>query len=127
MRAAQAVVDERLRIARELHDVVAHSMSVVTVQAGMARVVLDGDQEGDREMARRSLVAIERAGHQAMEEMRRLLLVLRGDGRPADAVALDPTPGLDDLDGSASTTTSCSSRSTATSTPTPSPVGPATA
>ena len=93
MRAEQAVADERLRIARELHDVVAHSMSVVTVQAGMARMVL----EDDPEKARRSLIAIEAAGRQAMNEMRRLLHVLRDDRGPAEAAALSPSPGLRDL------------------------------
>ncbi len=95
MRADQAVADERLRIARELHDVVAHSMSVVTVQAGMARMVL----EDDPEKVRRSLIAIEAAARQAMDEMRRLLHVLRDDRGPAEAAALAPSPGLRDLNG----------------------------
>lgn len=90
--ARQAVAEERLRIARELHDVVAHSMSAVTVQAGMARMVIDDDPA----LAKRSLAAIERTGHQALDEMRRLLYVLRSD----DGVAAEraPAPTLADLD-----------------------------
>lgn len=90
--AERAVVEERLRIARELHDVVAHSMSVVNVQAGMARLLVDDDPEG----AKRSLRAIERSGHEALEEMRRLLQVLRSDnGAPA---MRHPAPQLADID-----------------------------
>lgn len=91
-RARQAVVDERLRIARELHDIVAHSMSVITVQAGTGRMVI----EDDPAQAKAALVAIEHVGRQALDEMRRLLDVLRES--PDDAPALAPMPGLDDLD-----------------------------
>lgn len=92
-RAAQrAVAEERMRIARELHDVVAHSMSAVTVQAGMARMVI----EDDPELAKRSLASIEKTGQEAMDEMRRLLHVLRSDnGAPT---ARTPAPHLANLD-----------------------------
>jgi signal transduction histidine kinase len=91
--AVQAVAEERLRIARELHDVVAHSMSVVAVQAGTGRVVIDDDVD----QARRALAAIEDTSRRALDEMRRLLGVLRAGA--ADAAGLAPVPTLDDLDG----------------------------
>jgi signal transduction histidine kinase len=90
--ARQAVSEERLRIARELHDVVAHSMSVIAVQAGTGRMVIDDDVEH----ARRALAAIEETSKRALNEMRRLLGVLRAD--TPDAVALAPVPTLEDLD-----------------------------
>ena len=90
--ARQAVSDERLRIARELHDVVAHSMSVIAVQAGTGRMVIDDDTEH----ARRALTSIEETSKRALDEMRRLLGVLRAD--TPDGAALAPVPTLDDLD-----------------------------
>ena len=90
--AREAVAQERLRIARELHDVVAHSMSVIAVQAGTGRLVLDDDPDH----ARRALASIEETSKRALDEMRRLLGVLRAD--TSDAVALAPVPTLDDLD-----------------------------
>lgn len=72
--ARRAVLDERVRIARELHDVVAHHVSVMGVQAGAARRVLDRDPE----LTRRVLAGIESSGREAVTEMRRLLGVLRG-------------------------------------------------
>ncbi len=91
--ARQAVVEERLRIARELHDIVAHAMSVITVQAGTARMVMDGSPE----VARDALGAIEGTSRQALQEMRRLLSVLRDDS-DGGAEALAPARGLADLD-----------------------------
>ena len=88
---ATAVLDERARIARELHDVVAHSISVMTVQAGAARLLLDEDPP----RARQPLLSVEQTGRQALAEMRRLLGVLRGAD---DGAALAPQPGLDQLD-----------------------------
>lgn len=74
-RARQRVVDERLRIARDLHDVIAHGMSVITVQAGYAHLVID-----DRpDEARTALGAIETTGRETLVEMRRLLGVLRAE------------------------------------------------
>jgi signal transduction histidine kinase len=89
-KARRGVTEERMRIARELHDVVAHSMSVITVQAGFGNLVLD-DQPAQ---ARAALGAIETTGREALAEMRRLLGMLRDDG-PA---ALAPAPGLGELD-----------------------------
>jgi signal transduction histidine kinase len=85
--AARAVQEERARIARELHDVVAHSMSVMVVQAGAARRSIDRDREGAKE----AMVAIEQTGRQALDEMRRLLGVLRRDGDESLARAPQPT------------------------------------
>jgi signal transduction histidine kinase len=83
---------ERRHIARELHDVVAHSVSVMVVQAGAARHVLDDKPQAARE----SLLAVERSGHEAMTELRRLLGVLNDNGA---AAPLAPQPGIDRLDG----------------------------
>jgi signal transduction histidine kinase len=91
--ARQAVVEERLRIARELHDVVAHSMSVVAVHAGSGRMVAAEDPAA----AERALATIEVTTRSALREMRRLLGVLRSAGAEEPA-ALEPAPGLADLD-----------------------------
>ncbi|HVU78971.1 MAG TPA: histidine kinase [Gaiellaceae bacterium] len=82
--------EERARIARELHDVIAHSVSVMIVQAGAARLTLNGEAH----RATESLLSVERAGRQALDEMRRLLGMLRqGNVEPQ----LTPQPGLGDL------------------------------
>ncbi len=91
--ARQAVMEERLAIARELHDIVAHAMSVITVQSGTARMVMDGSPD----VAREALSAIEETSRQALAEMRRLLSVLRDDTAGPD-VLLSPARGLADLD-----------------------------
>ncbi|HEU5110295.1 MAG TPA: histidine kinase, partial [Micromonosporaceae bacterium] len=86
--ARRAVVDERLRIARELHDIVAHSMGVVVVQALVADTVLADDPA----QARRAVAAIRDTGRATLDELRGLLGALRGDDGTA------PLPGLADLD-----------------------------
>jgi signal transduction histidine kinase len=91
--ADRAVAEERLRIARELHDVVAHSMSVVAVQAGTGRMVATEDPAA----ARQALATIETATRSALVEMRRLMGVLRGSGAEPPS-ALAPAPGLADID-----------------------------
>lgn len=88
--ADRAVVEERTRIARELHDVVAHSMSVMVVQAGAARRVLQTDPG----RAEQALAAIEDTGRSSLTEMRRVLGILR---TPDDARELSPQPTLDDF------------------------------
>ena len=94
-RARRAVAGERLRIARELHDVVAHALSVIAVQAGTGRVLLDSDPA----TARSALASIEGESRAALDEMRRLLEVLRADGdAAAGSEPLAPSPGLDDLE-----------------------------
>ena len=92
-KARQAATQERLRIARELHDVVAHSLSVIGVQAGAARLVLDSEPNPTR--AREAVAAIEATANQAMAEMRRALGILRDTER--SGVALAPLPGLGQL------------------------------
>ena len=89
--AARAIADERLRIAQELHDVVAHSMGVIAVQAGVGSHVI----ETDPAEAKRSLDAISVTSRTTLAEIRRLLGVLRADG---DGAAYAPAPGLGDLD-----------------------------
>jgi len=89
--ARRAVAEERLRIARELHDVVAHSMSVIAVQSAVGGHVMDTQPEE----ARHALAAIEATSRSALTEMRRLLGILRQDGEPAGSLA--PAPGLADL------------------------------
>ena len=89
--ARAAVVDERLRIARELHDVVAHSISVMTIQAGAARLLLD---EGP-ERAEEPLLRVEETGRETLSEMRRLLGVLRQDEPNGK---LEARPSLEHLD-----------------------------
>jgi signal transduction histidine kinase len=89
--ARQAVIDERQRIARELHDIIAHSVSVMTVQAGAVRRRLTPDQTRERE----SLVAVERTGREAMAEMRRLVGMLHEEeANPS----YSPQPGMQALD-----------------------------
>jgi signal transduction histidine kinase len=102
-RTAQAIEDERARIARELHDVVAHSLSVIVVQAGAERRALHNRTGADRIDADpidaasvdAALAAIERTGRDALVDLRRLLGLLR---RTAEPAALAPQPGLGQLD-----------------------------
>jgi signal transduction histidine kinase len=88
--ARRIVIEERTRIARELHDVVAHRVSLMTVQAGAAKAVATEDPEG----ALRAMGAVEEAGRQALDELRHLLGVLRPE---TDPDGLGPQPGLADL------------------------------
>ncbi|MFR9751226.1 sensor histidine kinase [Nocardia sp. 004] len=85
--ADRILAEERTRIARELHDVVAHRVSLMTVQAGAAKVIATRDLDA----AVRAMGAVEEAGRQALAEMRHLLDVLRPE------TELGPQPGLADL------------------------------
>jgi signal transduction histidine kinase len=86
-----AVAEERARIARELHDIVAHAVSVMVLQVGAVRHKLPDDQREDRD----ALSHVEQAGRSALSEMRRLLDAMRADGEDAE---LAPQPGLDRVD-----------------------------
>jgi signal transduction histidine kinase len=90
--AERAVTEERLRIARELHDIVAHAMSVVAVQSGVGAHVIDTRPDE----AKRLLQTISETSRSSLEEMRRLLAVLRSDAE-LDDEDLAPAPGLDAL------------------------------
>ncbi|MGW1770223.1 sensor histidine kinase [Streptomyces sp. NPDC002104] len=92
----RAVDQERARIARELHDVVTHNVSMMTIQAGAARKVLDSSPG----QAREAMLAVETAGRTAMSELRHVmgLLTMTSDGPdPATDADLAPQPGLDRL------------------------------
>lgn len=91
--AAQAVALDRVRIARELHDVVAHHVSAMGVQAGAARAVMDRDPEA----ARAALTGVEQSARSALDELRHLLETLRtpnGDAPSASTVTLAGLPAL---------------------------------
>ncbi len=91
-RAQRSVAEERLQIARELHDVVAHSLSVIAVQSGVGRHVIDEHPA----QAKKALAAVEQTSRTALDELRRMLGVLRHDDqRPA---TLRPAPGVGSLD-----------------------------
>jgi signal transduction histidine kinase len=89
----QAAAEEQARIAREVHDVVAHNLSVIVVQATAADTVF----ERDPAEAQRAVRAIGATARQALDELRRVLGVIRADGQHAAELA--PQPGLDRLDG----------------------------
>ncbi|MDL9979476.1 sensor histidine kinase [Microbacterium sp. ASV49] len=91
--AEQAVALDRMRIARELHDIVAHHVSLMGVQAGAARAVMDSDPDA----ARATLTAVETSARTALDELRRLLQTLRtsdGDDADASTVGLSGIPAL---------------------------------
>jgi signal transduction histidine kinase len=89
--AERAVIEERQRIARELHDVIAHSVSVMTVQTGAVRRLLREDQLKERE----ALETVEATGRQALTEMRRLVGLLREKGAMPE---FTPQPGMGTID-----------------------------
>jgi signal transduction histidine kinase len=88
--ADRAVAEERTRIARELHDVVAHRVSLMTVQAGAAKTIVGDDPQA----ALQAMEAVEHAGREALDELRHLLGVLRPK---AEGGSLGPQPGLADV------------------------------
>lgn len=93
-RAALSASEERLRITRELHDIIGHAMSVMVVQAGVAERLLDADPE----RARAAVAQIGATGRTSLSEMRQVLGALRdGDPDPGTALPRDPAPGLAQL------------------------------
>ena len=117
-RAVRAVTEERNRIARELHDVIGHSVSIMTVQTSAVRRRLRDDQVVERE----ALETVESAGRQALAEMRRMVGVLRADGV---VEGREPAPGLSScrLWSSSSEVPGCRSRYPSPGRPSPSPPG----
>jgi signal transduction histidine kinase len=89
--ALRAVVEERTRIARELHDIVGHAVSVMTVQTSGVRRLLRPEQDQERE----ALITVERTGREALAEMRRVVGALRD---PEEGPALAPRPSLSRVD-----------------------------
>jgi signal transduction histidine kinase len=112
--AARAVISERLRIARELHDMVAHSIGIIALQAGAAARTVDTQPEG----ARQAMLAVETAGRETLAGLRRMLVALReaddergedaGEGR--DQAPLTPMATLADVERLAETTTAAGVR-----------------
>ena len=94
LRTRQAADEERTRIARELHDLVGHAVSLMTVQAGVGRVALAGEDPGRADQA---LEAVETAGRQALDELRRVLGILHTPGDLGDPFA--PQPSVDAVEG----------------------------
>jgi signal transduction histidine kinase len=92
LEAAKAAAEERTRIARELHDIVSHSISVVTIQTQAVRRRLGPEHAAEA----RDLAAVEATAREALAEMRRLFGVLRTEGE--QPLALSPQPGLSELD-----------------------------
>jgi signal transduction histidine kinase len=90
-RAQISLTEERLHIARELHDIVAHTLSVIAIQSGVGRHVLDTQPEE----ARKALAAIETTSRSALNDLRWVLGVLRSDD--GEGPARDPAPGLSDV------------------------------
>jgi signal transduction histidine kinase len=113
--ARQAIAHERARIARELHDVVSHSISVIAIQAQAVQRRLGPGHEKEVE----DLRAVESTARQAMVEMRRLLGVLRADG---ESLPLAPQPGLSQLPALVDRATKAGLRVEVTTTGTPEPL-----
>lgn len=93
--ANRRVAAERLRIARDLHDAVGHHVALITVQAGALACLLDDEDLG---RARESLAHIQRAGEEALEELRLTVGLLRAPGAAEPAEPAEPVPGLDQLE-----------------------------
>jgi signal transduction histidine kinase len=89
-RAARGLADERLRITRDLHDIIGHAMGVMVVQAGVAERLLDTDPEE----ARAAVARIGSTGRTSLAEMRQVLQTLRQDDGPAAELPRSPVPGL---------------------------------
>jgi len=98
--AAQAAMAERLRIARELHDIVAHSIGIIAIQAGSGRSVFDARPD----QAHEALAAIEATSRDTLSGLRRMVTGLRHPEPGPGQAPLGPTPGLADIDRLAATT-----------------------
>ena len=94
--ANRRVAEERLRIARELHDAVGHHVALINVQAGALACLLD-DLDEDGSQARESVTHIQRASEEALEDLRLTVGLLREPGVPEPAEPAEPVPGLDRL------------------------------
>jgi signal transduction histidine kinase len=119
-RMAEVVVEERARVARELHDIVAHGVSVMVVQVGGARLQLTEDPE----RAARSLLHAEEAGRQALSDLRQLVGVLRATGPQAPSADPGPLPGLGQLPALLDQVRAAGLEAVLTVTGTPGPVPP---
>jgi signal transduction histidine kinase len=93
--AKRRVAEERLRIARELHDAIGHHVALINVQAGALACLLDDE---DRSQARESVTHIQQASEEALEELRLTVGLLREPGAPEPAEPAEPVPGLDRLE-----------------------------
>lgn len=96
--ARRRVAEERLRIARDLHDAVAHQIAVINLHSGVAARAIADDPPANLPAARTSLATIGGAAREVLAEIGDLLSVLRSDGADAESPGTDPVPGLADLD-----------------------------
>lgn len=92
-RAARKSADERVRITRDLHDIIGHAMSVMVVQAGVAERLIDSDPDE----ARAAVARIGTTGRTSLAEMRQVLQAMRSDQGPAASLPREPVPGLADV------------------------------
>ncbi|WP_228924146.1 sensor histidine kinase [Streptomyces sp. DH7] len=119
-RARRTLLEERGRIARELHDVVAHHMSVISIQAQVAPHLVEHPTEELRE----NLTGIRENALEALAELRRVLGVLRSEDAPAQSTRHAPQPGLDRLDELVATVRSAGLAVTVSTTGAPRPLSP---
>ncbi|MFY0509087.1 histidine kinase [Streptomyces anulatus] len=119
-RARRTLLEERNRIARELHDVVAHHMSVISIQAQVAPHLVEHPTEELRE----NLTGIRENALEALAELRRVLGVLRSEDAPAQSARHAPQPGLDRLDDLVATVRSAGLAVTVSTTGAPRPLSP---
>ncbi|MFH9136393.1 sensor histidine kinase [Streptomyces sp. NPDC017524] len=119
-RARRTLLEERNRIARELHDVVAHHMSVISIQAQVAPHLVEHPTEELRE----NLTGIRENALEALTELRRVLGVLRSEDAPSQSARHAPQPGLDGLDGLLATVRSAGLAVTRSTTGDPRPLPP---
>ncbi|MFJ9112740.1 histidine kinase [Streptomyces sp. NPDC102283] len=119
-RARRTLLEERNRIARELHDVVAHHMSVISIQAQVAPHLVEHPTEELRE----NLTGIRENALEALAELRRVLGVLRSEDAPAQSTRHAPQPGLDGIDGLLATVRSAGLAASLSTTGAPRPLSP---